>query len=171
MELNTTLFYETGSTLSEAQILALLHAEVQLKQLFWIISENKKFEKEIVLKRWADFQQKVVNYGCHCWTSSGFQLGGSGASALDKLDLSCKEHGRCAKCIEIDRVVGAFSDRNYKCHQHLAYYSKLGKNYKSGERFIQCGKSEDEGGKQSRCQSANCRCDVQFAMDFKNWYK
>lgn len=152
-----------------AQEKAMNHLEVQLKHIFWLTHDYKSKKLEDIQAAWLQFQQEIIDYGCHCFTT-GYTVGGSGP-AQDKIDLACKEYSRCIRCIDIDRVeTDHFSDREKECTVHQPYFSKLKKDPSSPNKFVLCGRGADEGGRQSNCQVANCKCDVQFASAVAAWW-
>lgn len=153
---------------SIAQNDALNHIEVQLKNAFWLIHDYTDLKKDTIMEAWDDFTEKIIGYGCHCFVH-GLYLGGAG-KAQDRIDLACREYSRCIKCIDVDRVNGdAFNDRpQERCTPHSPYYTK--QKISGGERTVQCGRGADEGGRQSECQIANCRCDMELIQNLaKEW--
>jgi len=163
--------FRDASTPTELEKAQADHLEVQLKQMFWIIHGFRDLSVESVVAAWDDFQHKILHYGCHCFVN-GYTVGGAGP-VQDKIDLACIEYGRCAKCIQTDRVDGYFNDRPLEvCTTETPYYSKLNKDYtlETEPRIVECGRGQEEGGKQSRCQLANCYCDRALAYSVAAWW-
>lgn len=154
--------------------MAIKHLEVQLKHIFWQVHDYSSTIKSDIQAAWYQFQTEIINYGCHCFVS-GFSVGGAGP-VQDKIDLACREYARCTRCIDIDRsTTDYFSDREKICTVHEPYYSKLKKEPKAENpldvKTVQCGKGADEGGRQSNCQIANCKCDQAFSRAVAAWWK
>lgn len=159
----------TLSDPSPIQLEAMNHIEIQLKHMFWLIHDYPSSKQKDIKEAWEKFIKMIVNYGCHCFVG-GLTVGGHGP-VQDKIDLACREYARCIKCIDVDRAEQKyFDDRDNACFPHQPYFSKLKRDYQSSKKSIACGRGAEDGGRQTKCQIANCKCDVAFAKAVANWF-